>query len=128
MLSKLIVTGIGIAAAATILAPTAAADSPDMTSGNKVSPGTVVNADDVPYPYPYSNGFAHPFVTWNEDCKPVRGRWTSEGFVRDSGGRDVAWTNGDGHLYSSPFDDGLSDSSRDMLNRINKKKVASAAE
>lgn len=124
MLSKLTVAGMGIAAAI-ILAPLSNADDIDMTSGNKVSPGTTAGPNIV---YPDGTG-GNPFVMWTEDCKPVYGTWTDTGFVRSEDGKDVAWYNtDDGKLHSGPYDDGLSSSSRNMMNHIRETKKAAAAE
>lgn len=129
MLRTITTTLLGIAAAAVISAPIANADNtPDMTSGNKVAPTTVAS----------SSGYAtwlggtggNPFIILTgADCKPVMGTWTKDGFVYDPAGKDVAWVNrNDGTLASSPYDDGLNQSSRDMLKRVHDKNAAAAPE
>jgi hypothetical protein len=130
MLSKLTLAGLGIAAAI-VLAPIASADV-DMTGGNKHEPATVAGDH---YPTYLQGTGGNPFtILTGPDCKAVNGTWVEgKGFVADPNGTDVAWVNHeDGKLYSAPFDDGLSSSSRAMLNRVNdakqqKKEAAAAA-
>lgn len=128
MLSKLTVAGFGIAAAL-ILAPAALADdltNADVAGGNQSSaPVKSIPSDAIFFP---GSGSATNAGAWMEDCKLVRGTWTDQGFVRDPNGHDTVWTKyGDGLLYSSPYDDGLSDSSRTTLNKIREKKAADKA-
>lgn len=122
MLRNTIAAIIGIAAAALITAGVAAADV-DMTSGNKHEPGTVAKGSGYSI-YPQGTG-GNPFtILTGPDCKAVNGTWVDgEGFVFDPNGKDRAWINhSDGKLYSDPYNDGISSSTRDMLNQINKNK------
>lgn len=120
MLSKLTAAAIGIAAAGLIAAPIASADV-DMTGGNKHEPGTV--ADNSGYAIYAQGTGGNPFtILTGPDCKAVNGTWVEgKGFVVDPAGTQHAWVNhSDGHLYTDPYGNGMSGSTRDMLNSINK--------
>lgn len=115
MLSKLIITGIGITAAALIGAPIAAADSADLSNTDVIQSqprhAKIVNPwEDLPGTAPFKNGLnaptMQPTIYSGPDCQPVMGNWDDTGFHPDPNGHDVAFGSDPSNLKRHPFKTG----------------------
>lgn len=114
MLSKLTVAGIGIAAAALIGAPIAAADGADLSNTDVMqaqqrTTRIVDPWEELPGTAPFKNGLnpptMQPTIYSGPDCKPVMGTWDDAGFHPDPNGTDIAFGTKD-NLKRHPFKTG----------------------
>lgn len=115
MLRNTIATIIGIAAAALIAAPIAAADTTDLNNADVAGATTQSlipewnSGTGGTFPYATGSNISNPTtVLTDADCNVIRGSWDPvNGFTPGAGDR-VAWTDDGGRtLRSSPYKSGL---------------------